>query len=412
MTSRMTIRVAQISCGTEYSGVQKEIEEAARLVDMEIVVPDVSLSDIRNVEPYIGFLPASNGLKMAIARAKSVIDGNCIVDGAIVLTCFRCAEGSIVRHLTRRMLQQKLRIPIITYSFTERTSVGSLLLRFEALSNMIRHRALLAGTKHKGLTLGIDSGSTMSKAVLMEDGEVIGCSWLPTTDVLKAGEKVLEDLFKKTGISRGEVDAVGTTGYGRTILKIFFDAKIALDEVTVCAKGATYLANRQEGDSLVIDIGGTDNKATTTFNGIPDGFSLGGICAGASGRFLEVAAARLGVSIETLGQLALKGDPHKVPMNAYCIVFGMQDIVASLARGSHMEDVAAAACYSVAEQFFEQQLQEVDVRKPVIQIGGTSLVEGLTKALGDVLKVEVTVPKYSQYAGAVGIAVLTSNITE
>jgi predicted CoA-substrate-specific enzyme activase len=135
---------------------------------------------------------------------------------------------------------------------------------------------------------------------------------------------------------------------------------------------------------------------------------MGGICAGASGRFLEMTAKRLGIEITELGPLALKGMGARVPMNSYCIVFGTQSLVNALAAGSTPEDVAAAACHSVAEQVFEQQLQEVDIKEPVIMVGGTSLIAGLVKAMGDLLQTEIMVPKNSQFIGAVGSALLAS----
>jgi len=91
-------------------------------------------------------------------------------------------------------------------------------------------------------------------------------------------------------------------------------------------------------------------------------------------------------------------------MNSYCIVFGTQSLVNALAAGSTPEDVAAAACHSVAEQVFEQQLQEIDIKTPVIMVGGTSLIEGAGKGHGDLLQVEIVVPHHSQYIGAVGSA--------
>ncbi|HMK15513.1 MAG TPA: BadF/BadG/BcrA/BcrD ATPase family protein, partial [Methanomicrobiales archaeon] len=72
------------------------------------------------------------------------------------------------------------------------------------------------------------------------------------------------------------------------------------------------------------------------------------------------------------------------------------------------EDVAAASCHSVAEQVFEQQLQEVDIKEPVIMVGGTSLIEGLVHAMGLLLQTKILVPPDSQYIGAVGSALLAS----
>ena len=158
----------------------------------------------------------------------------------------------------------------------------------------------------------------------------------------------------------------------------------------------------------MIDIGGMDNKAISVQDGIPGTFTMGGICAGASGRFLEMTAKRLGVEITELGPLAMKGLGKKVPMNSYCIVFGTQSLVNALAAGSTREDVAAAACHSVAEQVFEQQLQEIDIKEPVIMVGGTSLIEGLVYAMGELLQAKIMVPPHSQYIGAVGSALLAS----
>ena len=74
------------------------------------------------------------------------------------------------------------------------------------------------------------------------------------------------------------------------------------------------------------------------------------------------------------------------------------------------EDVAAAACRSVAEQVYETQIQEMEMRPPVIFVGGVSLVEGVQKEFERLLGTEVIVPENSQYAGAVGIATLVSGI--
>ena len=155
-----------------------------------------------------------------------------------------------------------------------------------------------------------------------------------------------------------------------------------------------------------------DNKAITVRDGIPDNFTMGGICAGASGRFLEMVSNRLRVKVEDLGSLADKGDWRKVNMNSYCSVFGIQDLVTSLAGGSTVDDVAAAACHSVAEQVYEQQLQEIDIRQPVIQVGGTSLISGLVKAVGDMVGSKPIIPPNSQYIGAAGAALLASGFIE
>ncbi|MDD1715754.1 MAG: methanogenesis marker 15 protein [Methanolinea sp.] len=402
------VRIAQLSCGPEYSGVQKEIEEAAAAVDAEIFFPDIKLADIRSSFQEFGLDVRSPDLKLAIARAKALVEGKVDADAVFIATCFRCAEAAIVRNELRRYIHEHSRLPVVSYSFTERTTAGTLLTRMEALTTIARRRALLAREVQEGLTLGVDSGSSTTKAIVMQDNRIIGTGWLPTTGVLQSAEDAIALALREAGVKRQEIMATGTTGYGRFLVGEKIGAQLIQEELTVNSKGAVYLADTQHGPATVIDIGGMDNKAISVQDGIPGTFTMGGICAGASGRFLEMTAKRLGVDITELGPLAMKGLSRKVPMNSYCIVFGTQSLVNALAAGSTPEDVAAAACHSVAEQVFEQQLQEVDIREPVIMVGGTSLIQGLVKAMGDLLQTEIVVPHHSQYIGAVGTALLSS----
>jgi len=406
------IRIAQLSCGSEYSGIQPEIERAAETVGAKIVYPEVSLDDILNVESKFGVSVSSGDLNLAMARAVRIVENPDLADAVIVMTCFRCAEAAIIRSEIRKFIHERSNIPVLSYSFTERTKAETLLTRMEALVTTVKFRGLLAREKQKGLTAGIDSGSTTTKSVVMRDNQVIGTGWVPTTEVLKSADDAYAAALKMAGVDKEQVQAVGVTGYGRFLVGKHVDAKLIQEEITVNSKGAVFLADTQKGPATVIDIGGMDNKAISVQDGIPGGFTMGGICAGASGRFLELTARRLGVDITELGKLALKGDFRNVAMNSYCIVFGTQSLVNSLSMGNKPEDVAMAACHFVAEQVYEQQLQEVEVKEPIIMVGGTSLIEGLPKAMEELLQIKVSVPKYAQYIGAVGAALLVSGMLE
>ncbi|MGZ4919704.1 MAG: methanogenesis marker 15 protein [Halobacteriota archaeon] len=406
------IRIAHLSCGSEYSGIQKEIENAVQCVNAEIVYPEVDTAMIKEAVKEWGLDVASPDLQLMIARAKSIADGNTPVDAVFVTTCFRCAEGAITRSELRKYIHERANLPVISYSFTERTTAETLLTRMEALVTTALRRNLLAREKQTGLTAGIDSGSTTTKAVVMRDDKIIGEGWVDTTEVLKSAELAYSTALAMAGVERSDIQALGTTGYGRLLIGEAMHADLVQEELTVNSKGAVYLAERQKGPATVIDIGGMDNKAISVIDGIPGSFTMGGICAGASGRFLDMTARRLGVDITDLGPLAFKGDHNRLAMNSYCIVFGTQSLVNALSLGASKEDVASAACYSVAEQVFEQQLQELEIVEPVIMVGGTSLISGLVKAMQELLQVKVIVPPHSQYIGAVGSALLASGFIE
>ncbi|KXS43005.1 methanogenesis marker 15 protein [Methanolobus zinderi] len=412
MKDEGVVKVALVSCGSEYAGVHGELESVAESVNAKLVYPEIDVASLDNMGKDFGIEAASPDLRLMMARAKAVVEGIADVDGVFITSCFRCAEAAIVRNEVRRYIHRYSDIPVISYSFTERTTAATLMTRMEALTTIARRRHLLARENQSGLTAGIDSGSTTTKAVIMKDDEIIGSGWVPTIKVIESATEAFDQALEEAGVKREDIQAMGTTGYGRFLVGEHFNAQLIQEEITVNSKGAVYLADKQKGSATVIDIGGMDNKAISVEDGIPGMFTMGGICAGASGRFLDMTAKRLGVDITELGALAVKGMQQNVSMNSYCIVFGIQSLVNSLAKGASPEDVAAAACYSVVEQIFEQQLQEVDVKEPLILVGGSSLIEGVPKALGDLLKVEVLVPPNSHLIGAVGSALLASGYVE
>jgi len=399
-------RIAVLGCGLEYSGVFSEVVEAVRSVGAEVYIPEYSKENVKRIEEVFGIKPASGDLRVLLAQALSLAEYSMGVKGAIVMTCFRCGEGSLVRHIVRSFIAEKLRIPVVAYSFTERTKAHNLYLRIEALYNLASKRKLYKPPE-KGLALGVDSGSTTTKAVVYDGKEVLGCSWRPTIDVERDVEKVVDEALKEAGLSLSQVDAIGVTGYGRFKAKGLLKEAFEVDDVNASALGALLLT--KVDSCLIVDIGGIDSKAVSIRGMVPTGFTIGSTCAGASGRFLEVVASRLGVSVDKLGEMALEGSVSKVKLNAYCAIFGLQDVVALLARGASNRDVAAAVCRSVAEQFYEQFMGDIDVVNPLIHVGGTSLIKGLTEALRSVTGLDVLVPKHSQFAGAVGAAAMALN---
>lgn len=402
------VRVAQISCGTEYSGIQWIFDDIAERVGIELVYPEMELSEVELACKEVGFEVESPSLNMMMARAVSMLDDPTI-KGALLLTCFKCAEGTIVKDTIRRFLHERLDMPIIVYSNVEKPKEREIYSRLEALKTLIARKSLLMREKQEGITIGVDSGSSTTKAVVMKDNEIVGEGWIPTTDPVESADEVIELALNGAGISRTDVDAIGVTGHGRELVGKHVKAALNLEEVSVIAKGAALLSRQHKGDATVIDIGGMDNKLILMRDGIATSFNLGGICGGSSGRFLEVASHRLDVDISKLGQLALKSKV-KHELQSYCMVFGIQSLVIALGSGVKPEDVAAAACRSVANQVYENQIQEMEMRPPIIFVGGVSLIEGVTHEFETMLGIDITVPPNSQYAGAVGIATLVSGV--
>jgi len=122
------VKIAQISCGTDYSGVQKEIEKAAATFGAEMIIPEADLDYINEAYQKFGFNAASSSIRLMIARAMSLVEGKSDADAVFISTCFRCAEGALVRNEIRRFIQQYTNLPVVTYSFTERTKADELFI--------------------------------------------------------------------------------------------------------------------------------------------------------------------------------------------------------------------------------------------------------------------------------------------
>ena len=279
------VRIAQLPAARNDSGVQEEINTAAKSVNGEIFYPDVALKDIIRDFDAFGLEVRSPDLKLCHIPG----DGACRRAGGGRCGLYRdllpVPRPRSCETKLRRYILEHSNLPVVSYSFTERTTAGTLLTRMEALTTIARRRALLAREVQEGITLGIDSGSSTTKAVVMKDNKIIGTGWQPTTEVLKCAREVVEHALAEAGIKREEIQAIGTTGYGRFLVGKDVNADLIQEELTVNSKGAVYLADKQHGPVTVIDIGGMDNKAITVMDGIPGTFTMGGICAGASGRF-------------------------------------------------------------------------------------------------------------------------------
>ena len=140
------VKIALISCGTEYGGVQAAFEEAAQKVGAEFIYPEIDIKELETIGRDFGIDAASGDLRLMMARAKAVVEGRTMADGVFVTTCFRCAEAAIVRNEVRRYIHKNSDIPVISYSFTEQTDAATLFTRFEALTTIARSiRAQPAG---------------------------------------------------------------------------------------------------------------------------------------------------------------------------------------------------------------------------------------------------------------------------
>ncbi len=256
-------------------------------------------------------------------------------------------------------------------------------------------------TKQTNLGIGLDVGSTTTKGVLVDvEGTILAKYLLATgASAQKAGQRVLKELASATGKSLDDVPAV-STGYGRRQVAI---PHRSVTEITCHAVGVHAL---NPDIRTLIDVGGQDSKVIRIgSNGRPADFELNDKCSAGTGRFLEVMARVLEVTIEELGPLALKAK-EPCPISSTCTVFAESEVVGRIGEGNAPSDIAAGVHEAMAAKI-ASLTRRVGIESPVGLTGGVALNPAFQSFLSKQLDTRLWLPDEPQYTGALGAALLS-----
>lgn len=248
------------------------------------------------------------------------------------------------------------------------------------------------------LAVGIDVGSTATKAVLL-DGQGLHYVIRPTGwSPRQVGSDAMNELLQQLGYDPQKVDIVVATGYGRNALAW---ADKTVTEITCHARGAAYLV---PGCDLVVDIGGQDSKVIKIDeHGKVIDFMMNDKCAAGTGRFLQVMAAALGLDVGELARSAANDKPASI--NNMCTVFAESEVIGLLAQGVRKSSIVAGLHASIAKRI-ASMINRVGIGNKIAFTGGVALNEGVQKSLAKELGVSLAVPAECQLVGALGAALI------
>jgi len=251
------------------------------------------------------------------------------------------------------------------------------------------------------LVAGIDSGSTTTKAIVLDRQEkIVGFAILPTgADSRDASRKVLARVLDEIGVGQTDLAFVVATGYGREIAS---DAKGTVTEITCHARGVHTL---MKAVRTIIDIGGQDSKAIRiNGQGRVQDFAMNDKCAAGTGRFLEVMGRSLGVPLHAMGERAGMAT-RDVRVSSMCTVFAESEVVSLVAKGEKVEDILNGIHQAIADRVASLALR-VGLEPPVAVTGGVAKNGGVVRALEARLETRVAVPDDPQLTGALGAAMI------
>ena len=243
------------------------------------------------------------------------------------------------------------------------------------------------------LTLGIDSGSTTTKAVLFDGEKIVKTMLVPTSASPKQSINYLyEQMYNE------DVAYTVATGYGRDLLE---KADKAVTEITCHAQGAAFL---EPSVRAIVDIGGQDSKAILLDNGLNVvDFLMNDKCAAGTGRFIEVMMRILDEDLKNIDSFVEGKTPANI--TSMCTVFAETEIVSLLADGADKGDIALGIINSIARRtsFFARKL---NLYGSIFFSGGLANFEVFRKTLESYIGLPVVTSPMSQYAGAIGAAVI------
>jgi (R)-2-hydroxyacyl-CoA dehydratese activating ATPase len=250
------------------------------------------------------------------------------------------------------------------------------------------------------LLLGIDIGSTTSKAVLLDaTGSLLAKVLRKTGHQPRAVALALrEELL--AGRDAG-ADAVSTvaTGYGRAMVEF---AANTVTEITCHARGVRQLHPEVR---TVVDIGGQDSKVIRLDEaGLVQDFAMNDRCAAGTGAFLDVIASRFGLTLDQLAELH-STNPTPLAVSSTCVVFAETEVVSLISQGRELNDVLAGVHRAVARRVATtvKQLGELE---PIYFSGGVALNETIRRELELALEKPVTRCREPQFTAAWGAALL------
>ncbi len=281
---------------------------------------------------------------------------------------------------------------------------GQIATRLEAFAESLHlrtERKNMSGTGN--YTAGVDSGSSSTDAVILDgEGKIVGWSIVRTGAGASAGAKrALDEALRMAQLRREDLREIVTTGYGRDTIGIGDDT---VTEITCHARGAHYL---DPDVRTVIDIGGQDSKVIRVDEkGTVLGFVMNDKCAAGTGRFLEMMARTMELSMEDMSQIGLKWK-DSVQISSMCTVFAESEVVSLIARNTPTADIIHGLNLSVAGRT-AGLVKRVHGEGAYMMTGGVARNRGIVEALCEKMGEKIRVSEYAQLCGAIGAALIAA----
>lgn len=258
--------------------------------------------------------------------------------------------------------------------------------------------------------IGIDSGSTTTKIILIDEDGRLGYTFYSSNrgnpvDTVLRGLKKLAAEIDAAGITVNVV-RTASTGYGEDLIKFAFNLDDSYVETIAHYRGARFF---EPNVSFILDIGGQDMKAIFVRDGVIQNIELNESCSSGSGSFIETFARSMNTDIEEFARLACLAEAP-CDLGSRCTVFMNSKVKQVLREGGEMGDISAGLAYSVIKNCLNKVLKISDfsiLGEHIVVQGGTFRNPAVLRAMELITERSMVRPDRSELMGAWGAALLS-----
>ena len=260
-----------------------------------------------------------------------------------------------------------------------------------------------------GLFLGLDVGSTTTKAIVtdMEDNLVFSSYQSNLGNPVQSVILVLKELYSMLP-EKSYIASSCITGYGEGLIKAALGVDMGEVETVAHFTAARYFA---PDVSFILDIGGQDMKCMYVKHGAIDRIILNEACSSGCGSFIETFAKSVGVTVQDFASAALMAK-HPVDLGSRCTVFMNSKVKQAQKEGAEVGDISAGLSYSVVKNALYKVVKISDAEElgsHIVVQGGAFFNDAVLRAFELSVGSKVTRFSISGLMGAFGAALIAKN---
>ena len=259
---------------------------------------------------------------------------------------------------------------------------------------------------HGSCFLGIDAGSTTTKAALVaEDGSLL-YSFYSSNDgsPLATTIRAMEEIHALLP-SDAQIAYSCSTGYGEALIQ----SALMLDEGEVETVSHYYAAAFFDPEvDCILDIGGQDMKCIKIKDHTVDSVQLNEACSSGCGSFIETFAKSLNYSVEDFAKEALFAK-NPIDLGTRCTVFMNSKVKQAQKEGAEVSDISAGLAYSVIKNALYKVIKVSDATelgKHIVVQGGTFYNDAVLRSFERIADCQAIRPDIAGIMGAFGAALI------